>query len=142
MLSRGRENNGLGCRDDSGKMVVVRERALMVREAAIGVRFGLVGSGNLNRSELRLVVQMQRREQLKADVPDKDEQQHEGALPPQKRQGLRKGSPVPSDLQPHAFHLCLRLSQLDAEGSIGLPGLGNRGSLLTSWLLDSRLLTS
>lgn len=82
--------------------MMVRERALMVRKAAIGMRFSLVGSGNLNRSDLRLGVQMQRREQLKADIPDKYEQQYDGALPPKKRQGLRKGSPVPSDPISHA----------------------------------------
>jgi hypothetical protein len=45
---------------------------------------------------------MQRREQLKADIPDKYEQQHDGALPPEKRHGLRRGSPVPSDPISHA----------------------------------------
>ena len=86
-------------------MVMVRERALMVRKAAIGMRVGLGCSGNLNRSELRLGVKMKRREQLKPDIPDKCEQQHEGALPPEKRHGLREGSPVPSDPISHASYL-------------------------------------
>jgi len=107
-------------------MVMVRESALMVRKAAIGMRIRLVGSRNLNRSELRLVVQMKRREQLKADIPDKYEQQHEGALPPEKRHGLRRGSPVPSDPISHASTYLQRLSYFDAGGIVGLPGEGNR----------------
>jgi len=91
-------------------MVMVRERALMVRKAAIGMRIRLVCSGDLNRSEMSLGIQMKRREQLKADIPDKYEQQHEGALPPEKRHGLRKGSPVPSDPISHASTYLQRLS--------------------------------
>jgi hypothetical protein len=53
---------------------------------------------------------MQRREQLKTDIPDKYEQQHEGALPPEKRYGLRKGSPVPSDPISHVSTCLQRLS--------------------------------
>ena len=66
-------------------MMMVRERALMVRKAAIGMRFALIGSSKLNRCGLSLVFQMKRGEQLKTDIPNEYEQQHQGALPPQKR---------------------------------------------------------
>ena len=90
-------------------MVMVRERALMVRKAAIRMGFALVGSGNLHRSELGLRIQMKRRKQFKTDIPDKYEQQREGALPPQKRNGLREGSPVPSDPNSHASYLSSKI---------------------------------
>ena len=102
--------------DQRGKMMVVRERALMVRKAAIRMGFALVGSGNLHRSELGLRIQMKRREQLKADIPDKYEQNPDGTLPPEKRHGLREGSPVPSDLISHASYLSSKIIIVRCRG--------------------------
>jgi hypothetical protein len=64
---------------------------------------------------------MQRREQIETDIPQECEQQHDGALPPEKRHGLPPRSPVLSDPISHAFNLVVRLSQFDAKGIAGCP---------------------
>ena len=64
-------------------MVMVRERALVVREAAIGMRVGL-GRFEDHRGG-RILMEMERGEKLEADVPNEREQQKRGASPPEKR---------------------------------------------------------
>ena len=73
MLCHSRQNDGLGGGQKRRKVVMVRNRAAVVREAAIGVLFGL-GRFDPYRSGRILMVEMERREQLEADVPNEYEQ--------------------------------------------------------------------
>ena len=110
------------CRaNERGKMMMVRERAGMVRETAIGMVSVVGRLCQADWSVGRFGIRMERREQVKAEIPNKYEQHHEGAMPPEKRHGLREGSPVPSDPKSHVLYLPSRLSQLDARSIVGLP---------------------
>lgn len=104
-------NDELRRADERGKMMMVRERALVVRESAIGMVSVIGRLCQADGSVESFGICMERREQIKTEVPNKYEQQHERALPPEKRPRLPEGSPVPSDPKSHAVHLRSRLSQ-------------------------------
>ena len=84
-LGRNGKNDGVLRANERGKMMMVRERALMVRKAAVGMRVGLGRAGDADGSRRSLLIEMERREQLKAEVPDKYEEQQHGGPPPEKR---------------------------------------------------------
>ena len=102
------QNNGVS-RDQQGReMVMVRESAAVIRKTAIGMVLGLCRSdANLTG---RILVEVERSEELEANVPNEDEKQKSGASPPMKRQRLGSGHAVFSSPKQHGFHLPMRLT--------------------------------
>ena len=122
LFGRDRKNDGLDRGEQRWKVVMVREGAAMVREAAVRVRIGL-GCAHADRGAGMLMPKMERGKKLKADVPDEREQQQGGATLPEKRQRLPESSSVLSHPKLHELVQSTRLSQLDAGGGRELHGL-------------------
>ena len=89
------EDEELSRADQRGKMVMMRERACVVREPAIRVALGVERLYDAAGSERSFAIPVERRDQVKADIPDKYEHQHDGAPPPDERHASCQGPPFP-----------------------------------------------
>ena len=75
----------LGRADQRGKMMMVRQGTIVVRESTIGMTLcippGCVRNADTGDRSIRL--DMEWSDQVKADIPDEYEQHQQGALPPE-----------------------------------------------------------
>lgn len=108
MLGHTGQYNRLRRGEQGWEMVMVRESAAVIRKTAIGMVLGL----RRRNAHLtgRILVEVERSEELEANVPNEDEKQKSGASPPMKRQRLGSGHAVFSSPKQHGFHLPMRLT--------------------------------
>ena len=80
------EDEELRRADQRGKMMMVRQGTIVVRESAIGMTLripsGWVRNADTGDESVRL--DMEWSNQVKADIPDEYEQHQQGAVPPER----------------------------------------------------------
>ena len=87
------EDDELRRADQRREMMMVRQGTIVVRESTIGMIFcippGCVRNARTGNGEGRL--DMERSDQVKADIPDEYEQHQQGALPPERGRAPHPG---------------------------------------------------